>query len=60
MGSEKQPVDTYVDMKNSSEVSFHISNEVNKNYDDIKNVRPIYGNCPVANEPMEIVPMIQL
>ncbi len=37
-----------------------VERDLRTNYDDVKNVRSIFDNTPVRNEPMEVFPMIQL
>ena len=54
--------ENYIDMSstNGSACRVQIVSSEKGIYDKVKEVRPIYRNYPVNNEPMEIVPMIHL
>ncbi len=62
MNSETQKIENYIDMtvKHDKYLQVKVETDLRANYDDIKNVRSIFDNTPVPNEPMEVVPMIQL
>jgi len=57
---EKEINQNYLDMSTSGSLSkVKIINLESVQYDNVKNIRPIYENCPANLAPMEIVPMIQ-
>jgi len=62
MNSETEKIQNYVDMtaKEDKCLEVKVKRDLRTNYDDVKNVRSIFYNTQVRNEPMEVVPMIQL
>ncbi len=62
MNNETEKIENYVDMTTKEDqcLEVKVERDLRTNYDDVKNVRSIFDNTPVPNEPMEVVPMIQL